>query len=103
MGAAHNDQAVNSQHLAFMSLPCDIYHQERGRRVSMIKWPCSGALRTPMKRGITVLLSLTILLAVAYVTASKWAIKHETIAFYDPARDNRLVEVDVAVRRDKEM
>jgi hypothetical protein len=56
-----------------------------------------------MKRGITVLLSLTILLAVAYVTASKWAIKHETIAFYDPARDNRLVAVDVAVRRDKEM
>ena len=56
-----------------------------------------------MKRGITVLLSLTVLLTVAYFTASKWAIKHETIAFHDPARNDRLVAVDVAVRRDKEM
>src|SRR4029077_6043395 len=56
-----------------------------------------------MKRGIFVLLSLTVLLAVVYFTASKWAIKHETIAFHDPARNNRLVAVDVAVRRDKEM
>ena len=56
-----------------------------------------------MKRGIVVLLSLTVLLAVGYFTASKWAIRHETIAFHDPARDNRLVAVDVAVRRDKEM
>jgi hypothetical protein len=56
-----------------------------------------------MKRGIFVLLSLTLLLAVAYFTASKWAIKHETIAFHDPARNNRLVAVDVAIRRDKEM
>ncbi|MBN8993525.1 MAG: alpha/beta fold hydrolase [Rhizobiales bacterium] len=56
-----------------------------------------------MKRGITVLLSLTVLVAVAYFTASKWAIRHETIAFHDPARDNRLVAVQIAVRRDKEM
>src|SRR5436190_12863255 len=56
-----------------------------------------------MKRGITVLLSLTVLLTVGYFTASKWAIKHETIAFHDPARDNRLVAVDIAVRWDKEM
>ena len=56
-----------------------------------------------MKRGIVVLLSLTILLTVAYFTASKWAIKHETITFHDAARNNRLVAVDVAVRRDKEM
>jgi alpha/beta hydrolase fold len=56
-----------------------------------------------MKRGITVLLSLTVLVAVAYFTASKWAIRHETIAFHDPDRDNRLVAVQVAVRRDKEM
>jgi pimeloyl-ACP methyl ester carboxylesterase len=56
-----------------------------------------------MKRGITVLLSLTVLLVVGYFTASKWAIKHDTIAFHDPARGNRLVAVDVAVRRDKEM
>ena len=38
-----------------------------------------------------------------YFTASKWAIRHETITFYDPARDNRPVAVDIAVRRDKEM
>src|SRR3954454_23348717 len=60
-------------------------------------------MRTPMKRGITVLVSLSALLTVAYFTASKWAIKHETIAFHDPARNDRLVAVDVAVRRDKEM
>lgn len=56
-----------------------------------------------MKRGITVLLSLSALLTLAYFTASKWAIRHETISFYDPARDNRLVAVDIAVRWDKEM
>ena len=56
-----------------------------------------------MKRGIVVLLSLSVLVAVGYFTASKWAIRHETIAFHDPARDNRLVAVNIAVRRDKEM
>ena len=56
-----------------------------------------------MKRGITVLLSVCVLVAVAYFTASKWAIRHETMTFYDATRDNRLVAVDVAVRRDKEM
>src|SRR5476651_1134149 len=56
-----------------------------------------------MKRGITVLLSLTALVTVGYVTASKWAIRHETVMFKDPSRNNRPVEVDIAVRRDKEM
>jgi len=56
-----------------------------------------------MKRGITVLVSVSVLAAVGYFTASKWAIRHETVRFYDAARGNRLVEVDVAVRRDKEM
>jgi alpha/beta hydrolase family protein len=56
-----------------------------------------------MKRGIGIFLSLCVLLVVAYFTASKWAIRHETLAFHDPARNNRLVAVDVAVRRDKEM
>jgi pimeloyl-ACP methyl ester carboxylesterase len=56
-----------------------------------------------MKRGIAVLLSLCVLMTVAYFTASKWAIRHETITFYDATRDNRPVAVDVAVRRDKEM
>ncbi len=56
-----------------------------------------------MKRGITVLLSLCVLVTVAYFTASKWAIRHEMRTFIDAARDNRPVEVDIAVRRDKEM
>jgi hypothetical protein len=56
-----------------------------------------------MKRGIAILLSLCVLVTGAYFTASKWAIRHQTITFNDPARGNRPVEVDVAVRRDKEM
>jgi hypothetical protein len=56
-----------------------------------------------MKRGIAVLVSLGVLLTVAYFTAAKWAIRHDTLTFNDPARDNRPVAVDVAIRRDKEM
>src|ERR1700730_10501281 len=56
-----------------------------------------------MKRGIVVLASLCALVTVGYFTASKWAIRHETLTFNDPARDNRPVAVDIAVRRDKEM
>jgi len=56
-----------------------------------------------MKRGITVLLSLSVLVTGAYFTISKWAIRHETITFYDPSRDNRPVAIDIAIRRDKEM
>jgi hypothetical protein len=56
-----------------------------------------------MKRGIAILVSLSALVTVAYFTTSKWAIRHETLTFNDPARDNRPVTVDVAVRRDKEM
>jgi alpha/beta hydrolase fold len=56
-----------------------------------------------MKRGIAVLLSVGAVFALAYFTASKWAIRHETITFYDAERDNRPVAVDIAVRRDKEM
>src|SRR3979411_3081600 len=56
-----------------------------------------------MKRGITVLVSLSALVTVAYFTASKWAIRHEMFTFNDPARDTRPVAVDVEIRRDKEM
>ena len=56
-----------------------------------------------MKRGIVILLSLLALVTVAYFSASKWAIRHETLTFYDATRDNRPVAVDIAVRRDKEM
>ena len=56
-----------------------------------------------MKRGIAVLLSVGALFTLAYFSASKWAIRHQTITFYDAERDNRPVAVDIAVRRDKEM
>src|ERR1700674_3350327 len=56
-----------------------------------------------MKRGIAVLLSLSALVTVAYFSASKWAIRHDTLMVNDPARGNRPVEIDVAVRRDKEL
>ena len=56
-----------------------------------------------MKRGIIVLVSVGAVLGVAYFTASKWAIKRQTMTFYDPYRSNRPVQVDIAVRWDKEM
>jgi pimeloyl-ACP methyl ester carboxylesterase len=56
-----------------------------------------------MKRGIAILVSLGVVMAVGYFTASKWAIRHETLTFNDPARGDRLVAVDIAVRRDREM
>jgi hypothetical protein len=55
-----------------------------------------------MKRGFAILLSFCALSVAAYFTASKWAIRHETLTFYDTAR-SRPVAVDIAVRRDKEM
>jgi hypothetical protein len=56
-----------------------------------------------MKRGIVILLSVCAVLVAGYFTASKWAIRHETYTFHDSARNNRLVAVDIAVRRDKDM
>jgi pimeloyl-ACP methyl ester carboxylesterase len=56
-----------------------------------------------MKRGIAILLSLCALVVVGYFTASKWAIKHEMLTFTDPARGDRMVAIDLAVRRDKEL
>ncbi len=56
-----------------------------------------------MKRGIAVLLSVGALFTLAYFSASKWAIRHQTITFYDAERDNRPVAVNIAVRRDREM
>lgn len=55
-----------------------------------------------MKRGIAVLLSLSVLVTIGYFTASKWAIRHETLRFHDESRGDRPVAVDVAVRRDRE-
>lgn len=62
-----------------------------------------GRLEDVMKRGIAVLLSLSVVFTAAYFTASKWAISHQTITFRDPTRDERVVQVDVAVRFDKQM
>jgi hypothetical protein len=56
-----------------------------------------------MKRGMTILLSLCALAAVGYFTATKWAIRHKTLTLYDPMRTDRPVEVDISVRRDREM
>jgi hypothetical protein len=55
-----------------------------------------------VKRGIIVFLFLCIPVVVAYFTASKWAIRHETVSLYDSAR-HRPIDVDIAVRRDTEM
>src|SRR6516162_11956425 len=55
-----------------------------------------------MKRGF-IGLSLCAVAIVAYFTSSKWAIHHKTLTFEDPARSERPVTVDVAVRRDREM
>ena len=55
-----------------------------------------------MKRGIAILLSLCALVTVGYFTASKWAIHHTTLTFFDPLRTDRPVAVDIAVRRDRE-
>lgn len=56
-----------------------------------------------MKRGIVVLVVVGALAAIAYFGASKWAIHHESLTFYDADRNNRPVAVDIAIRRDKEM
>src|SRR3954454_20726282 len=55
-----------------------------------------------MKRGIAILVSVAAMFVVGYFTVSKWAIRHETLTFYDATRENRPVEGEVAVRRDKE-
>jgi predicted dienelactone hydrolase len=59
-------------------------------------------MKRGIKRGLTVFVSICALAVVAYFSASKWAIHHERMTFYDTARD-RPVAVDIAIRRDKEM
>ena len=59
--------------------------------------------KTSVTRGLAVLLSVGAIATVAYFTASTWAIRHDSITFYDASRDDRPVAVDIAVRRDKEM
>jgi hypothetical protein len=56
-----------------------------------------------MKRRVAIILSICTLAIVAYFTASKWLIRHETLTSRDILRDDRRVAVDVAVRRDRAM
>jgi predicted dienelactone hydrolase len=53
--------------------------------------------------GLRILICVLGLIGAAYFSASKWAIRHETLTFYDESRGGRPVAVDIAVRRDKEM
>jgi hypothetical protein len=55
-----------------------------------------------MKRGLVVLACVVALTAAVYFVISKWGIRHETLDFFDAARQ-RPVAVDLAVRRDYEM
>src|SRR6516164_1518851 len=55
-----------------------------------------------MKRALAVLACICLVAGVAYVAASKWAIRHEALNLIDTARA-RPVSVDLAVRRDYEM
>lgn len=55
-----------------------------------------------MKRGVIVGLSAVALAGLALFAASKFAIRRETLTLYDAAR-GRPIEVDIAVRRDKEL
>jgi hypothetical protein len=55
-----------------------------------------------MRRGIVVLACVCALASGVYFAISKWGIRHETLNFFDAARQ-RPVAVDLAVRRDYEM
>jgi dienelactone hydrolase len=55
-----------------------------------------------MKRGIAVLACVCALSGAVYYGVSKWGIQHETLNWFDEARQ-RPVSVDLAVRRDYQM
>jgi hypothetical protein len=55
-----------------------------------------------MKRAMIIVACLCGLLGVAYFTISKWAIRHESLTFFDAAR-NRTIAVALSVRRDYEV
>jgi hypothetical protein len=55
-----------------------------------------------MKRAVAILACVCALMGGLYFSASKWAIRHDTLNLFDAARQ-RPVAVDVAVRRDYEM
>src|SRR6201991_5056608 len=76
---------------------------KRPQSLKNVTNPNRGCAEEEMKRGIAVLLSLSALLVVGYFTVSKWAIRHDIISLRDPDRGNRIVELEVAVRRDKQV
>src|SRR5579871_2442297 len=55
-----------------------------------------------MRRAVAILACLCVLAAGEYLAISRWAIRHETLNFFDATRQ-RPVSVDLAVRRDYEM
>jgi hypothetical protein len=55
-----------------------------------------------MKRAVAILACVCAVMGGLYFSASKWAIRHDTLNLFDTARQ-RPVAVDVAVRRDYEM
>ncbi len=55
-----------------------------------------------MKRALMIVVSVCAVVVAGYFTASKWAIHHTTLVFYDLLRSDRTVAVDIAVRRDRE-
>jgi hypothetical protein len=55
-----------------------------------------------MKRAVAILACVCALMGGLYFSASKWAIRHDTLNLFDAARQ-RPVAVDVAVRRDYEV
>jgi hypothetical protein len=52
-----------------------------------------------MRRGITVLVGVCVLMVAVYFGISKWGIQHETLSMFDASRQ-RPIAVDLAVRRD---
>ncbi len=56
----------------------------------------------PKTHHVAITLFVLALLVAGYFTASKWAIHHTTVTFIDPLREDRPVDVDVAVRYDRE-
>ncbi|MEW6642807.1 MAG: alpha/beta hydrolase [Pseudomonadota bacterium] len=55
-----------------------------------------------MKRGLLIAVAAVAFVAAAYFSFAKWAIRHETVELFDATRD-RVIAVDIAVRRDSEM
>jgi alpha/beta hydrolase fold len=55
-----------------------------------------------MKRAVAILACVCALMGGLYFSASKWAIRHDTLNLFDAARQ-RPVAVDLAVRRDYEV